>query len=102
MAEYPILADDNTHRIAKLAAERGIDPNAHHLIEEMGETLVALEHLRRGRSDKEKVREEVCDVVLCALAVLYSLGDDNLNKDMMAKKAAKCESHILNPRPRTW
>lgn len=39
------------------------------LQEECGEAVVAVNHLKRGRCDKNKVMEECADVVISAMAV---------------------------------
>lgn len=79
--------------VCRDAAVRGYEVNKNHLEEEMGELLVAIHHLRRGREPDEKVLEEAADVVLCGLAVLYALGSKRA-AEMLDKKAAKCARNM--------
>lgn len=90
------MLSEYARRVCMEAAARGYETNKNHLEEEMGEALVAIHHLRRGRGPKENVIEEVADVVLCGLAVLYAM-DPTFATDMLDKKAAKCETQLNNP-----
>jgi len=73
-------------RIKKIADYYGFSSQADMLIEEAAEYMVALNKLRRGKSEAYKnIKEEVADILVVASQLRYLLGEDEIDKIMNKK-----------------
>lgn len=68
-------------RIEQIAAHYGFTSQADMLCEESAEYMVALNKLRRGKSEAyENIKEEVADVLIVARQLRYLLGYESIDK----------------------
>lgn len=68
-------------RIEQIAAHYGFTSQADMLCEESAEYMVALNKLRRGKSEAyENIKEEVADVLIVARQLRYLLGYASIDK----------------------
>lgn len=84
------------HRICSLAIVTwGADAQLNHVVEELNELGVAVNHWRRGRIDRNEVLEEMADVTIMIqqLALMMRLSHDDLER-MVWDKLQKLEDKI--------
>ena len=68
-------------RIKQIADHYGFSSQADMLIEEAAEYMVALNKLRRGKSEAYKnIKEELADILVVASQLRYLLGEDEIDK----------------------
>lgn len=73
-------------RIKQIADHYGFSSQADMLIEEAAEYMVALNKLRRGKSEAYKnVKEEVADILVVASQLRYLLGEEEIDSIMNKK-----------------
>lgn len=73
-------------RIEQIAAHYGFTSQADMLCEESAEYMVALNKLRRGKSEAyEHIKEEVADVLIVARQLRYLLGYENIDRIISQK-----------------
>ena len=73
-------------RIKQIADHYGFSSQADMLIEEAAEYMVALNKLRRGKSEAYKnIKEEVADILVVASQLRYLLGEDEIDSIMNKK-----------------
>jgi NTP pyrophosphatase (non-canonical NTP hydrolase) len=65
------------------------------LSEEMGELLTAMNHHRRKRAKKQKVCEEIADVMLLLRLLAHELGREYLVEAIMKEKAERFGKRAL-------
>ena len=74
------------NRIKTIADHYGFSSQADMLIEEAAEYMVALNKLRRGKSEAFKnIKEEVADILVVASQLRYLLGEDEIDSIMNKK-----------------
>lgn len=72
--------------IKQIAEYYGFTSQADMLTEEAAEYMVALNKLRRGKSEAYKnIKEEVADVLVIASQLRYLLGSDEIDRIMRKK-----------------
>lgn len=73
-------------RIKKIADYYGFTSQANMLCEESAEYMVALNKLRRGKTEAyANVKEEVADIIVVAKQLRYLLGADEIDKIISEK-----------------
>ena len=73
-------------RIKQIADHYGFSSQADMMIEEAAEYMVALNKLRRGKSEAFKnIKEEVADILVVASQLRYLLGEDEIDSIMNKK-----------------
>lgn len=73
-------------KIKAIADHYGFSSQADMLIEEAAEYMVALNKLRRGKSEAYKnIKEEVADILVVASQLRYLLGEDEIDSIMNRK-----------------
>lgn len=73
-------------RIKKIADYYGFTSQANMLCEESAEYMVALNKLRRGKTEAyTNVKEEVADIIVVAKQLRYLLGADEIDKIISEK-----------------
>ena len=73
-------------RIKKIADYYGFTSQANMLCEESAEYMVALNKLRRGKTEAyANVKEEVADIIVVAMQLRYLLGADEIDKIISEK-----------------
>lgn len=80
---------------SKLHGKDSLEAAYKMLSEEMGELLVAMNHNRRGRVDKEKVCEEAADVMLLLRLLAFILKEEYTIEDIMDQKAKRFGTRVL-------
>lgn len=83
-------------RIEQIAAHYGFTSQADMLCEESAEYMVALNKLRRGKSEAyENIKEEVADVLIVARQLRYLLGYEDIDR-IISQKLDRQMQRIAN------
>jgi len=64
------------------------------LQEEAGEVVTAISRFKRGRTDADRVAEEIADVIVSCMSVIPAFGIEDRVKSYMLQKISRLQGRI--------
>lgn len=80
----------------------GVEAQKAILQEECCELSAEIARFNRGRSDKERVAEEVADVIVCMMSVIPALDIAYIVRKYMRKKLKRLEDRLIQDEQKDW